>query len=463
MSDEQPASQTTTEAGAPPAAAVSVRPRSLKISVLYTLIGTVIFNAGRFAAAVFIAKFSTAALLGAFEYATSLSTLIALFFTSSMRAVFVSDPDTSFGNFQALRNITTIASVAILAGAIATKGYFDAADGQFSRSFIAILVLVSLGKVLYHQSEIVWGVYQKRERLDLLMWTNTLRGLGMIAAFAILTPTAWWLVQRGKLPPNGLELGAELACVVYLLVWAAVWLFYDRPKVQRRADVDHAWDWTSVRRLGLQMLPLSIAIGLLNLCEFIPKAFIEDQSKSSLGYFAAINYVTVAGMLLITQTGVAASNRLATYYRENLRAFVVLLLKLVGMALVLGLSILGIVLLLGRNLLVILYKPEYADYFPDFLVLVCALTPIMLCGVFGLALTLMRIFWVQVGIQAVVLAITTIAAWNLIPADPVRGGAQTMFLRYGSQASIYAIVLTLAIVWRWKHFYRAAAPPGKAG
>jgi hypothetical protein len=60
----------------------------------------------------------------------------------------------------------------------------------------------------------------------------------------------------------------------------------------------------------------------------------------------------------------------------------------------------------------------------------------------------MRLFWIQVPVQIIVLASTTLAAVLLVPGDPVRGGAWTLFIRAATHATLCAVCVLVGILRR---------------
>src|SRR5439155_7334014 len=91
-------------------------------------------------------------------------------------------------------------------------------------------------------------------------------------------------------------------------------------------------------RLASLTLPLGFVLSLLSLNGNVPRYFIARYlGERELGVFASIAYIPVVGMTLVTALGDAVSPRLSKYYAaRNLPAFRGLLLKLSGVAAVLG-------------------------------------------------------------------------------------------------------------------------------
>jgi O-antigen/teichoic acid export membrane protein len=146
------------------------------------------------------------------------------------------------------------------------------------------------------------------------------------------------------------------------------------------------------------------------------------------------------------------------YYQRDLGAFLRLGVRLLMLALVIGAAVLVLALLYGRWILGVLYTADYARFETEFHIIVLAHCLALLTNVLGAAATQMRIFWIQVPIQLVTLAVTVVAAVLLIPgAHPVLGAAHTALIRAGTQFALYAGCAVLGVVVRERILKRQRA------
>jgi O-antigen/teichoic acid export membrane protein len=426
---------------------------SLRRNILYALIGNGVLNLGRFAVVVLLAKFAGEEIQGTFTY-TSIAWAIpvVLFCGLEARAAFVADAggEFAFGVYRALRTMGMGIAAAVL---LVVVLWITRAEA--SVSLIWLMLAICAGRIIFHQAEVYWGVYQRRERLDLMAWSNALRGLTMVAPFAILL--IWpQIADRSGSHEAMVERRMQVAAwafSTYVVAWAAIWWFFDRRLVVGHTDVDLSWSWPAIWKLAKQTLPLGLVLLLINLCETVTQCFVKraaaGEGWTELGYFGAMRYITLGATFLIVQVSTAAGNRLANYYQRDLRSFVRLAAKLTGVAIALGGAILVATWLFGEWLLRVIYTAEYAAHYTDFLVLVLAQAVMLLAAVFGFATTHMRQFWIQVPVQMGVLGITALAAMALVqPENPVRGGAWTMLVRSSTQAVLYFGCVLIGIRWR---------------
>jgi len=219
-------------------------PPSLRRNILYAVLGTGLFNLCRFGVVVLLAKFTTVEIVGQFDYALAISAPVVLFFGLQLRGAFVADAANqfSFGCYRTLRVVGMAVAGAVLLPIIAFK-----ARSEPSLVFLIILASVCLGRIVEHVAEIYWGVYQKRERLSLLAWSAVLRGVAMLAPFAVLLPLCHVWSGRDAPPRDRLANVTAWAVLIYVVGWALVFWLFDRRRVVGHPDVKPSWDWAAAR------------------------------------------------------------------------------------------------------------------------------------------------------------------------------------------------------------------------
>ncbi len=461
---------------AEPTVLTPVRPRSLWGSTLWAIGGTGFYHACQLGVLVLLAKFASPAIQGQYVLAVALATPVVLFCGLELRSALVADAGSQFalGTYLALRRWTLLVAAVVLLGLLG----WQATDHASQASFLLILAGVFAARLGWAWAEVGWGVYQRRERLDLLAVSVGLRGLVAILPFALLLPLYAALKASGRVAPDRLAEGTALAVVIHALGFAVVWLFFDRPRVLRtplpiregpgegrmaraapltlpspprgRGEASSA-PWSAIRALAVQTIPLGVVALVVNLCDSFPRVVIDRQpdGQAQLGYFGALAYITMAGNLVVIQASTAAANRLARFYQQDFGAFLRLGARLVAAAIAVGGGVLVVALFLGRWILATLYTPQYARFETEFQIIVAAHCLALLTNVFGAATTQMRLFWVQVPAQVITLLVTVGAALVLIPrANPVLGAAQTALVRASAQFILYAGCVAVGLAVR---------------
>lgn len=425
-------------------AAIAPSASSLRRGAIAVLLGNGVFNACRIGVIVLLAKFAGESVLGEFNYAMALSAPIVIFAALELRSVFVADPHDQipFGAYLALRTIGMWVSAGVLL--LATLPALLSEPGA---AWWIILVGGCMAKVLLHQADIYWGVYQKRERLDLLGWSNALRGVSMLAAFGTLVPAARWLSGEAQ-RESAVAAAAAAATVLQFVAWWAITRLLDRRFAREQVEARPDWHAPQLGRLALMALPLAVAVGLVSLADNLPFMLIrqQDGGRSALGFFGALAYVPMAAQFIIVQIGNAATHRLAVGYHHDFPRFLRLCGLLVGGSILVGAAAFAATWLIGRQLLGVLYAPQYAEFFPAFLIIVLGQCVLLPGAILGFIVTQMRLFWGQVPLQAATLLVTAVAAfWLITPSDPIGGAAWTLLIRGVSQTLLYAGAALVAV------------------
>lgn len=432
-----------------PTVLTPVRPRSLWGGTLWAIGGTGFYHACQLGVLVLLAKFASPAIQGQYVLAIALATPVVLFCGLELRSALVADAGSQFalGTYLALRRWTLLVAAVVLVGLLGWR----ATDHASQASFLLILAGVFAARLGWAWAEVGWGVYQRRERLDLLAVSVGLRGVVAILPFALLLPLYAALKASGRVGADRLAEGAALAVVIHALGFAGVWFFFDRPRLPDSAHTRLAAAWPVMRALAVQTIPLGVVALVVNLCDSFPRVVVERQpdGQAQLGYFGALAYITMAGNLVVIQAATAAANRLARFYQQDFGAFLRLGARLVGAAIAIGGGVLVVALFLGRWILATLYTPQYARFETEFQIIVAAHCLALLTNVFGAATTQMRLFWVQVPAQVITLLVTVGAALVLIPGtNAVLGAAQTALVRACAQFILYAGCVAVGLAVR---------------
>jgi O-antigen/teichoic acid export membrane protein len=195
-----------------------------------------------------------------------------------------------------------------------------------------------------------------------------------------------------------------------------------------------------------------IAAALTSLTINIPRYFIEHfLGIGELGMFAAIAYPMAAGTTVINAMGQAAMPRLARQYADgSVRKFAELMLRLVGIAIVLGTLGVALIQFAGRALLTALYRPEYANYISEFLWLGVGTGLLLISGILGYGVNAVRHFRTQMGVSILVAFIAAAACGLLVPWWHLTGAAIAIMLTAAFQAAANAAVIFYALRSRSK-------------
>jgi len=386
---------------------------SLRGNATWTLLGNLVYMGCQWGMLVILAKLGSPEQVGILALALAVSAPAFMLSNLQLRVIQATDiaEDFRFSDYVALRLLSTMLSfVAIVVFSLFSKYSFEAA---------VVVSLIGLAKAFESVSDVVYGLVQRNERMDLISWSMIFKGVTSIAAFGGV-----FVLTRSLI-------GAVIGLVC---AWCLVLGTYDLALTQTfgrkvasmagsRIKLSH-W-FKNIFRLLQISLPLGLTMMLISLNTNIPRYFIEHYAgMRALGFFAAIAYMMVAGNLVINALAQAALPRLAVYYSERkLRDFRGLLLRLTGLAGVVGLVSVLVAQLAGKRVLAIMYRADYAGYSGVFTCLMAAAGAAFLASIMGCGMTAARVFSPQLPLNVLVVGVCALTSWFWIPAHGLQGAA----------------------------------------
>jgi len=352
-----------------------------------------------------LAKLSTATAVGQFALGMAVTAPIFLLSNLNLRAILATDTgdEFPFHAYLRLRLLSTAAALGLALAIVLAAGYRP--------ETAAFIVLVAVAKTVESVSDVYYGLRQLERRMRRISISMMLRG---VFSLALLTG----ILALGGTPAEAV---ASIAAV-----WLAVLLGYDMRNAGRlHSYAPAAWPSGMLYRMAKASLPLGFAAMLLSFNTNIPRYFLErSRSERDLGIYSALAFFVMAGGTVMNAMCQSAMTRLAHCYRQGWREeFRRLLLRLAGLAAVMGIFGLALSAAAGRGLLLLLYRSEYAQH-------AAILTLLMVAGMvqyfgscFGTAITAMRMFHVQMRIHAATSVLTLACAWPLIHTWGMAGAA----------------------------------------
>lgn len=392
------------------------RPRSrdqaapgLRRNASWALAGNVVYAATQWGALVALARLGTAAAVGQFALGMAVCAPVALLGNLQLRSVLATDArgEHAWADYLGLRIATTLLALAVIA-AIAGLGY----QGHAA----LVIALVGVAKAIESASDLYYGLMQQHERMDVMARSLIARGalgLGALAAGLALTGDVRWAV-------------AAMAGA-----WGVVLLVHDAPAAAAllpRGASAPRFERPAMLALARVALPLGLTTLFLSLDQNIPRYVVEHYlGEASLGVFAAMAYVQVAGEVMIRALGQTAMPRLARHWAAGeRRAFDRLLRRLLALGCGLGAAGVGLAALIGEPVLRLLFGAPFAAEAGVFTWLMLAAAFTWLGSLLGYAVSATRAFarfTVPYAIVAVVAAVTALL-W--IPRHGLHGAAWTL-------------------------------------
>lgn len=283
--------------------------RSLRRNFTSILFGNSVYRLAQWLLIVIIARWGTVDMVGMFALAQAIAAPVFLTVGLNLRAARATDVyhHWSTQQYHRLRHVLNLISVALSVGIawIVTSSAY----------FALVTLMLSLSKGTEATSQLTYGNFQLRERLDLMSRSMLLRTLTGITPFAIV------LVLTEDL---------ALSCLGLAIGWLVVTLLHDIPMERRlhRADRDLRVEpapGATLLSLAKAATPLGVTAGIGSITTNVPRYAVQlALGTASLGLFAALAYLgqivaMITGSLSDSLLGRLARTAQAGRPREFLR------------------------------------------------------------------------------------------------------------------------------------------------
>lgn len=372
---------------------------SLRRNFLWTATGNVVYAGCQWGMLMALAKLGSPEMVGQFALGLAIGAPVMMFANLQLRTVLGTDvcDDFSFGEYWGLRLITSMVAVMVIALIAVASGH--------RQETVLVVVVVGIAKSVESISDLMYGLFQKYERLDRIAIALILKGMGSVVFFAL----AIWVTRKVVWAATALAGWWVVVLYLYEAKTASGLLSTFGKGDDRMAP---SWGLPHLWKLAQLSFPLGLVTVLSSLNTNIPRYFVAGNlGEKALGYFAALAYVMVAGSTVMSALGLSAAPRLARYYLSNRPAYIRLLGKMLVLAIVLGVG--GVVLaeFWGAEILSFFYRPDYAAYQPIFVSLTLASGLAFIASVLGTGMTSARIYRPQVPLTLAATLATLIVCW----------------------------------------------------
>jgi O-antigen/teichoic acid export membrane protein len=398
---------------------------SLRVSFSWTLGASVIYTASQFGVLSALAKLGNTSIVGEYALGLAISAPVFMLTNLQLRGVQATDArdEFAFSDYFTLRMMATLAGLAAIIAITAFSGY----DLRTK----AVIALVGCAKAIETVGDVIAGHLQKFERLDQVARALIIRGILSVTVFT----SVFWLTRS-----------LVLTIIALAFTWLASTAIYDFRVVGQLLgpnDVFFRCCWPTLKRLIAVSWPLGVVMTLLSLNINAPRyILVHKLGKSELGIFALLSYLLTAMNLIVTALGQSVCTRLSRLFaNREVRAFRVLVMKLVAFGFMLGVIGVGLTLAAGRPVLTLLYGVEYARHLDLLLVLVFAASVNTVAAFFGYGMTAARCFREQVPIMAAAVVATVGLTVLLLPRFGLLSAGYGLLAAAGIQAVANYMVL----------------------
>jgi O-antigen/teichoic acid export membrane protein len=422
----------------------------LRTNAVWMVVATFANAAARFVITALIAKLGTKAMVGRYGWAVAFCLPAITLFRFGARTLISTDAHDRFPFRQYLSFTVAGSLIAILVvlGMLLFQGY--------DQDIVWLVLIVTLWNAVESVSDLFSGLFQRRERMDLLAKACILQ------AIAICVLVTLSLVVTGQL----LWCAFALVVAALLRLWCyefpvGVQLLANYPcnqKTDLSARGSSRWSVyrPEFRRLAIQQFiylgaPLTAMMFIMITTNSVPRYVINDAlDDASLGVFVALYSLAQAQNLIVGSVSLSLSARLAVLFVERKRTQLIhLVAKTILISLAVGIPGLAIAAVAGKTILSLAFTPAYAADNDVFLILMLVGIAEGIAQVFGTMVTSMRRFAVQVPIQVARLTIVYFGGVWAIQRWGLAGVAWVLFATAIFTIACYAILC-------WKGLYADA-------
>jgi len=392
-------------------------------NLVSTVAGNIVFSASQFLITVVLARMGNISMVGQYALGLACSVPIFAFTGLQMRAVEATDCSERF-QFAEYLNVRLFGSACAI-GAVLAMAFF----ASWSRATLMVVIAVACTRAVDSLSDLLYGLFQLHERLDLIALGMSARGVaGLLALVCAMSLTH----------------SAVIALLALSVAWLVVLLTYEWPIALRMSAANphellRLGSMKTCGRLIMLCVPLAFVLLVLNATTSIPRLMLQHSAgEQTLGIFSAVATISAGIGLLYSAVGQTALPRLAKMFASDRKQIDTTILQMMLFSCGLGAPVIvgawfwgvrAVNLTYGRHSLVT--KELVVG-----LVVVGVLSNTS--SLLGAAVTASRRFWPQLAVACMVLAVTALACSRLIPSMGAMGAMYASLAGAALQTVAYA-------------------------
>lgn len=308
--------------------------------------------------------------------------------------------------------------------AIIVSLYFVDWENSLALSIVLVVVLIKASESV---SDIIYAYYNANKKTKFISRSLTFKSiLVILLSFCVL-----YLTHN----------------IVYSLIATLIGYLFVLGLLDIRQNINHLREISffnkNLKKVVQMGLPLGIAVMLISLQTNIPRYFLEYYSSVELvGVYTILYYFIIIGGIVINSVCQYLSPLFSEFYRDlKINDLKKIIRNAFFVALSLGVSSLIISLFLNDFIIKIIYGSDYLAY-------AYLLPYIMIAGIFtylsvvnGYLLTSLKLLKIQMPIFLILVCLTVIYSYLLIPVYGLTGAIYTTILSAVSQFIISSFII----------------------
>lgn len=394
---------------------------SLLNKAKWLLSGNILFAFSQWLMLIMFSHFSNPIQLGYYSYALALTAPIFMLSNLQLRPLVVADLNLerkfSFSEYFSLRLLTILFAIIV-------SLFFVDWKNNLALSIVLAVVLIKASESV---SDIIYAYYNANKKTKFISRSLTFKSvLVILLSFCVL-----YLTHN----------------IVYSLIATLIGYLFVLGLLDIRQNINHLSEINffdkKLKKIVKIGLPLGISVMLVSLQTNIPRYFLEHYSNVELvGVYTILYYFIVIGGIVINSVCQYLSPNFSEFYRDlRIEELKGIIKNAFFIALSLGVSGLVISLFLNDFIIKIIYGKDYLAY-------AYLLPYIMIAGIFtylsvvnGYLLTSLKLLKIQMPVFLILVCLTVIYSYLLIPVYGLTGAIYTTILSAVSQFLISSFII----------------------
>lgn len=394
---------------------------SLLNKAKWLLSGNILFAFSQWLMLIMFSHFSNPIQLGYYSYALALTAPIFMLSNLQLRPLVVADLNLerkfSYSEYFSLRLLTILFAIIV-------SLFFIDWGNNLALSIVLVVVLIKASESV---SDIIYAYYNANKKTKFISRSLAFKSvLVILLSFCIL-----YLTQN----------------IVYSLIATLIGYIFVLGILDIRQNIKHLREINffdkKLKKIVKIGLPLGIAVMLISLQTNIPRYFLEHYSNVELvGVYTVLYYFIVIGGIVINSVCQYLSPNFSEFYRDlKIDELKRIIKNSFFIALSLGVAGFVVSLFLNDFIIKVIYGNDYLKY-------AYLLPYIMIAGIFtflsvvnGYLLTSLRLLKIQMPIFLILVCLTVIYSYLLIPVYGLTGAIYTTILSAVSQFLISSFII----------------------
>jgi O-antigen/teichoic acid export membrane protein len=222
-----------------------------------------------------------------------------------------------------------------------------------------IMALLSLSKSFESMSDIIYGKFQKLDRMDYISISMMVKGVSSFLLFYTL-----------------LMITRDLICALLgmTFVWAAVLFFYDLKILENYSKIGRFERKKTIlifKQLLVLSLPLTITTVLVSISGYMPRYFLEYISgKEAVGLFSVASVPLALINLFNGSIGQTIMNRATLSFQHGkYREFIQLTARVTAIFFFVSTALFLLFVTFGKEIILFLFSKQYVSAVPVMVIL----------------------------------------------------------------------------------------------